>query len=43
MHIGNNKKIMGENTNSGFSNVLGFLTLLLMTAAAVGLVYFSFW
>jgi len=42
LHIGNNKKIMGEHTNSRLSNFLGFLTLLLMTAAGVGLVYFSF-
>jgi Mn2+/Fe2+ NRAMP family transporter len=42
LHIGNNKKIMGEHTNSRFSNVLGFLTFILMTAAAIGLVYFSF-
>ena len=42
LHIGNNKKIMGEHTNSGFSNILGFLTFMLMTAAAIGLVYFSF-
>jgi Mn2+/Fe2+ NRAMP family transporter len=42
LHIGNNKKIMGKHTNSVFSNVLGVLTLLLMTAAAVGLVWFQF-
>lgn len=42
MHIGNNKKIMGEFTNSRFSNILGGLTLLLMTVAAVALVYFQF-
>jgi NRAMP (natural resistance-associated macrophage protein)-like metal ion transporter len=42
LHIGNNKKIMGEHTNSRLSNILGFLTFILMTAAAVGLVYFSF-
>lgn len=41
LHIGNNKKIMGEHTNSTFSNVLGFLTLILMTAAAVGLIWFE--
>ncbi|HEY4286795.1 MAG TPA: divalent metal cation transporter [Puia sp.] len=41
LHIGNNKKIMGENTNSPLSNLLGFLTLLLMTAAAVGLIWFQ--
>jgi NRAMP (natural resistance-associated macrophage protein)-like metal ion transporter len=42
LHIGNNKKIMKENTNSTFSNVLGFITLILMTLAAVALIYFSF-
>jgi Mn2+/Fe2+ NRAMP family transporter len=42
LHIGNNKKIMGEHTNNGLSNTLGFLTLMIMTAAAVGLVYFTF-
>ncbi len=42
LHIGNNKKIMGEHTNTPFSNLLGFLTLILMTAAAVALVYFTF-
>jgi Mn2+/Fe2+ NRAMP family transporter len=41
LHIGNNKKIMGEHTNTRLSNVLGFLTLILMTAAAVALIYFS--
>jgi NRAMP (natural resistance-associated macrophage protein)-like metal ion transporter len=42
LHIGNNKKIMGTHTNSVFSNVLGWLTLLLMTAAAVGLIWTQF-
>jgi NRAMP (natural resistance-associated macrophage protein)-like metal ion transporter len=42
LHIGNNKKIMGRHTNSMLSNVLGFFTLLLMTAAAVGLIWFQF-
>lgn len=42
MHIGNNKKIMKEHTNSKLSNILGTLTLILMTAAAVGLIYFMF-
>ena len=41
LHIGNNKKIMGEHTNTPLSNFLGFLTLILMTAAAVGLVWFE--
>lgn len=42
MHIGNNKKIMKDHTNSKLSNILGGLTLILMTAAAIGLVYFLF-
>jgi NRAMP (natural resistance-associated macrophage protein)-like metal ion transporter len=42
MHIGNNKKIMKEFTNSRLSNFLGGLTLLLMTAAAIALIYFQF-
>ncbi|HVU98168.1 MAG TPA: Nramp family divalent metal transporter [Puia sp.] len=42
LHIGNNKKIMGKHTNTRLSNILGFLTLILMTASAVALVYFSF-
>jgi Mn2+/Fe2+ NRAMP family transporter len=42
LHIGNNKKIMGKHTNSVLSNVLGVLTLVLMTAAAVGLMWFEF-
>jgi Mn2+/Fe2+ NRAMP family transporter len=42
MHIGNNKKVMKEFTNSKLSNFLGGLTLLLMTAAAVALLYFQF-
>jgi Mn2+/Fe2+ NRAMP family transporter len=42
MHIGNNKEIMGKHTNSVLSNVLGVFTFLLMTAAAVGLIWFQF-
>lgn len=41
IHIGNNKAIMKEYTNSRLSNVLGFLTLILMTAAAIALIYFQ--
>ncbi len=40
LHIANNKKIMKEHTNSMLSNTLGFITLILMTLAAIGLVYF---
>jgi len=42
MHICNNKKIMGHRTNKPISNILGFLTLILMTAAAVLLLYLQF-
>lgn len=39
LHISNNKKIMGEFTNSKMANILGFLALIIMTAAAVVLLY----
>jgi NRAMP (natural resistance-associated macrophage protein)-like metal ion transporter len=39
MHIANNKKVMGKYTNGKTSNIFGFLTLVLMTVAAVVLVY----
>ncbi len=42
MHIGNNKKIMKDKTNSKLSNVLGGITLLLMTIAAIALIYLQF-
>lgn len=42
IHIANNKKIMGEFTNSKLSNTMGAITLLLMTCAAVALIYFQF-
>ena len=42
LHISNNKKIMGEYTNSKWSNILGAIALLLMTASAVLLIYFQF-
>lgn len=35
--IGNNKKIMGEHTNSQFSNIFGWLITGVMSLAAVGL------
>ena len=41
LHIGNNKKIMGMHTNTPLSNFLGWMTLVLMTAAAVGLIWFE--
>ena len=39
LHIANNKMVMGDYTNGKISNLLGFTTLLLMTIAAVGLIY----
>ena len=42
LHIGNNRKVMGANTNSKLSNILGFIILIFMTVAAIGLIYFLF-
>ncbi len=42
LHISNNKKIMGENVNGRLTNILGFLTLIIMTVAAVTLIYLQF-
>ena len=39
LHIANNKEIMGEFTNNKFSNLLGFAALILMTIAALALIY----
>jgi Mn2+/Fe2+ NRAMP family transporter len=39
LHISNNKKIMGENVNSRMSNILGVAAFLIMTIAAVVLIY----
>lgn len=43
LHICNNKKVMKEFTNSRGSNILGIATLVLMSIAAVALLYFQFW
>ena len=42
LHICNNKSIMGERVNGIRANILGGLTFLLMTVAAVALLYFTF-
>jgi len=42
LHIANNKKVMGEYTNGKLSNILGFSTLILMTTAAVVMLYLQF-
>jgi NRAMP (natural resistance-associated macrophage protein)-like metal ion transporter len=41
IHISNNKNVMGEYTNGKWSNIFGIATLLLMTAAAICLVYYQ--
>jgi Mn2+/Fe2+ NRAMP family transporter len=42
LHISNNKKIMGKNTNGKMSNILGFSAMILMTVAGVILIYLQF-
>ena len=42
MHISNNTKVMGKFTNGFWSNLLGGLALLLMTASAGVLIYYQF-
>ena len=42
LHISNNKKVMGEFTNSRISNILGFAAFIIMSAAALTLLYLQF-
>jgi len=42
LHICNNKKIMGDDTNGTLSNILGMATFVLMSVAAIALLYFQF-
>lgn len=42
LHICNNKKIMGKYTNKPGANIFGFAALILMTVAAVLLIYLQF-
>ena len=42
LHICNNKKIMGTHANKRRANILGVLTFILMTVAAIALLYFQF-
>jgi Mn2+/Fe2+ NRAMP family transporter len=41
LHISNNTKIMGENVNDRKTNILGFTALIIMTVAAIALIYFQ--
>ncbi len=42
LHISNNKKIMGKFVNSRAINILGYLALLIMSTAAIVLLYLQF-
>ncbi|HXB29045.1 MAG TPA: divalent metal cation transporter [Puia sp.] len=42
LHIGNNKKIMNNFTNSRLSNILGVITFIIMSVATILLLYFQF-
>ncbi len=42
LHISNNKTIMGKNVNGLWTNILGFIAFLIMTVAAVYLLYLQF-
>ena len=42
LHISNNKKIMGTNVNGKLSNFLGFSALIIMSVAAIALLYIQF-
>lgn len=42
LHISNNKEIMGENTNSRLSNILGITAFFIMSIAAIALLYLEF-
>ncbi len=42
LHIANNKRIMGEFTNTRKQNILGMAALLIMSVAAIALLYMEF-
>jgi hypothetical protein len=42
LHISNNNKIMGTNVNGKLSNFLGFSALIIMSVAAIALLYIQF-
>jgi len=42
LHISNNRKVMGEYVNNTSTNIVGFVTLALMSVAAILLLYYSF-
>lgn len=42
LHISNNKAVIGDQVNGRWSNILGWLTFILMTAAAVTMLWLQF-
>lgn len=42
LHIANNPRIMGEFTNTRKQNIMGMAALLIMSAAAIALLYVEF-
>jgi len=42
LHISNNKKIMGEFVNDKKANIIGFTALIIMSVAAIALLYLQF-
>jgi NRAMP (natural resistance-associated macrophage protein)-like metal ion transporter len=42
LHVCNNKMVMGDGVNGKWSNILGTLALLLMSFAAIALIWFQF-
>jgi len=42
LHIGNNREVMGQEVNGRWSNFFGVLTFLLMSAAAIAMLYLQF-
>lgn len=42
LHISNNRSVMGSETNGRWSNILGWLTFVVMAAAAIAMLYLQF-
>jgi Mn2+/Fe2+ NRAMP family transporter len=42
LHVANRKSIMGKYKNGKWSNITGFITFALMSAAAIALLYYQF-
>lgn len=42
LHISNNRSVMGSETNGRWSNILGWITFIVMTSAAIAMLYLQF-